>query len=393
METKKISISKIKKNPKNPRLIKDSKFDKLVKSIQEFPQMLEIRPIVVNTDMVILGGNMRFEAAKKAGLKEVSIIIADQLTADQQAEFIIKDNVGFGDWDWDMLANEWDEELLEDWGLDLPDYEELNENNLESIDDDYNIPNEIETDIKIGDIFNIGCHKLICGDSTLKETFELLFEDKIADLVITDPPYNVSYKGKTKDSLTIMNDSMSSNEFYNFLFDFYKSLSYYVKPGCGWYIFHADSEGHNFRSAMINAGIMVKQCLIWVKNSMVLGRQDYHWKHEPCLYGWKEGAAHNWYSDRKQTTILEFDRPQRNSEHPTMKPVELIGYLIKNSSKIGDIVVDAFGGSGTTMIACNQLNRVAYLVEYDPKYCQVIIDRMIKQDPDIEIIKNGIKIK
>lgn len=182
---------------------------------------------------------------------------------------------------------------------------------------------------------------------------------------------------------------MADNDFYKFLYDFYTALGSYTKPGGAWYVWHADSEGANFRKAMSDAGIMVKQCLIWVKNSMVMGRQDYQWKHEPCLYGWKEGAAHGWYSDRKQTTVLQFDRPTRNAEHPTMKPIPLFAYQIGNSSKQGDIVADGFGGSGTTMVACHQMNRKAYLVEYDPKYCQVIIDRMLKLDPTLEIKRNG----
>ena len=230
---------------------------------------------------------------------------------------------------------------------------------------------------------------MLCGDSTQTDTFEKLFNGQLADLVVTDPPYNVAYEGKTKEALTIKNDSMSNDDFYQFLYDFYTALGSYTKEGGTWYVWHADSEGANFRLAMKNAGIMVKQCLIWVKQTMVMGRQDYQWKHEPCLYGWKEGAAHSWYSDRKQTTILEFDRPFRNAEHPTMKPIPLFAYQIGNSSKQGDIVADGFGGSGTTMVACHQMKRKAYIVEFDPKYCQVIIDRMKKLDPNLTIKKNG----
>lgn len=388
MNTQKVKISEVKANPNNPRLIKDDKFKKLVKSIQEFPEMLSLRPIVVNADMIVLGGNMRLKACKEAGLKEVDIIKADDLTEEQQKQFIIKDNVGFGEWDWEDLANNWDAEQLTDWGLDIPDFKtEV----LEAEEDDYEIPEELKTDIVLGDIFEIGQHRLICGDSTQTDTFAKLFENQLADLVVTDPPYNVAYEGKTKDALTIANDSMSDDSFYQFLYDFYTALGSYTKAGGAWYVWHADSEGANFRSAMKNAGIMVKQCLIWVKNSMVMGRQDYQWRHEPCLYGWKEGAAHGWYSDRKQTTILEFDRPSRNAEHPTMKPIPLIAYQIGNSSKQGDIVADAFGGSGTTMVAAHQLNRKGYLVEFDPKYCQVIVDRMIKLDPSLEVKRNGVK--
>ena len=233
---------------------------------------------------------------------------------------------------------------------------------------------------------------MLCGDSTQTDTFKILFKEQLADLVITDPPYNVAYEGKTKKKLTIENDSMGDGDFYQFLYDFYTALGSFTKAGGSWYVWHADSEGANFRKAMADAGIMVKQCLIWVKQTMVMGRQDYQWKHEPCLYGWKEGAAHGWYSDRKQTTVLEFDRPSRNAEHPTMKPIPLFAYQIGNSSKQGDIVADGFGGSGTTMVACHQMNRKAYLVEFDPKYCQVIVDRMKKLDPSIKIKRNGKEI-
>jgi len=329
---------------------------------------------------------MRLKAMKEAGWKEVPVEVVDW-DEDKQRQFIIKDNVGFGEWDWEMLANQWDAEQLEDWGLDIPAFDDPKE--LQAEEDDYEMSDEIKTDIVLGDLFEIGPHRLLCGDSTQTDTFAKLFENQMADLVVTDPPYNVAYEGKTKDALTIQNDSMGDGEFYQFLYDFYTALGSYTKAGGAWYVWHADSEGANFRLAMKNAGIMVKQCLIWVKNSMVMGRQDYQWKHEPCLYGWKEGASHGWYSDRKQTTVLDFDRPTRNAEHPTMKPVPLISYQIGNSSKQGDIVADGFGGSGTTMVACHQMNRKAYLVEYDPKYCQVIVDRMLKLDPSLEVKRNG----
>ena len=384
MEIKTVSISKIKSNPNNPRLIKDDKFAKLVNSIKEFPEMLNIRPIVVNKDMVILGGNMRFKACKEAGLKEIPIIIAD-LPEGKEREFIIKDNISGGEWDWDLLANEWDVSQLTDWGLDIPNFE----TNLEAEEDDYEIPDTIETDIVLGDLFEIGEHRLLCGDSTQIDTFKALFGEQLADLVITDPPYNVSYEGKTKKKLTIDNDKQSDGDFYQFLYDFYTALGSYTKAGGAWYVWFADVEIVNFSKAFIDSGNKLAQMIIWKKNSLVMGRKDYHFIHEPCLYGWKEGAAHGWYSDRKQTTILEFDRPQRNAEHPTMKPIPLFAYQISNSSKQGDIVADGFGGSGTTMVACHQMQRKAYLVEFDPKYCQVIIDRMRKLDPNIKIKRNG----
>jgi len=385
-----IKLSTIKSNPNNPRVIKDDRFAKLVNSIKEFPKMMELRPMVVNADNIVLGGNMRLKALKEAGYTEVPdawVKSAESLTEEEQRRFIIADNVGFGEHDWAMLQSEWDVEELGNWGLDIPNSKLVSGDAQE---DDFDVPEGgSETDIVLGDLFEIGEHRLLCGDSTQTDTFEKLFNGQLADLVVTDPPYNVAYEGKTKDKLKIDNDKQSDSDFYKFLYDFYTALGSYTKSGGAWYVWHADSEGANFRRAMSEAGIMVKQCLIWVKSSMVMGRQDYQWKHEPCLYGWKEGASHGWYGDRKQTTILEFDRPNRNAEHPTMKPIPLFAYQIGNSSKQGDIVADGFGGSGTTMVACHQMNRKAYLVEFDPKYCQVIINRMLKLDPSLEIKLNG----
>ena len=414
-------INAVKLNPNNPRIIKDDKFKKLVQSIKDFPEMLNIRPIVVNKDMIILGGNMRFKACKEAGLKEVPIIITD-LTEEKQREFLIKDNTSGGEWDWEVLANEWDVEELESWGLDVPELEIPTILETEPEEDDFEIPNEIETDIVLGDLFEIGEHRLLCGSSTEMDTWQKLMNDKLADMVMTDPPYNVDYQGGT--GLKIMNDKMDNNSFYQFLYDFYTALGSYTKKGGAWYVWHADSEGANFRQAMKDAGIMVKQCLIWVKNSMVLGRQDYQWKHEPCLYGWKEGAAHYFtnermhttviedkidvrkltkdqmknmlidiMSDKNKTTIINCDKPSRNTEHPTMKPILLLAPLIKNSSKENELVADGFLGSGSTMVASHQLNRKCYGMELDPKYCQVIVDRMRKLDPNLVIKRNGELIK
>jgi site-specific DNA-methyltransferase (adenine-specific) len=377
-------------NPENPRVLRDEKFAKLKQSIQDFPKMMSLRPIVIDNMGMILGGNMRYRALQELGFKEIPetwVKRAEELTAEEKRRFIIADNVGFGEWDWDELANNWDVEELGEWGLDVPNFED---EVLEAKEDDFNVPDGgIDTDIVLGDLFEIGEHRLLCGDSTQTDTFQKLFQNELADLVVTDPPYNVDYTGKTKDSLKIENDNKDDQSFYQFLYDFYTALGAYTKPGGAWYIWHASSEIVNFAKAFKDAGFLLKQQLIWVKNSLVMGRQDYHWKHEPCLYGWKDGAAHGWYSDRKQTTVLNFDRPNRNAEHPTMKPVELFAYQIANSSKSGDIVADAFGGSGTTMVACHQMNRRARIVEYDPKYCQVIVDRMLKLDPDLVVLKNG----
>ena len=418
MKVLKVKISEIKTNPKNPRLIKDDKFKKLVKSIEEFPQMLELRPIVVDENNIVLGGNMRLKACIEVGLKEVFIVKADDLTEQQKDEFIVKDNVGFGEWDWDILANEWDTEKLQDWGLDLP--LDLSVEELEAEEDNYEIPDEITTDIVLGDLFEIGEHRLLCGDSTQVDTWQKVMDDKLCDMVMTDPPYNIDYEGKTKDALTIQNDNMTNDSFYQFLYDFYTALGSYTKKGGAWYVFHAPTETVNFSTAMVNAGLLLKQYLVWVKNTMVLGRQDYQWKHELCLYGWKEGAAHYFTNERTHTTVIEdtinvnkltkdemkkmlnemlsdktkstiihCDKPHRSAEHPTMKPILLLAPLIQNSSKENEIVADGFLGSGSTMVASHQLKRKCYGMELDPKYCQVIIDRMKKLDPSLEIKRNG----
>lgn len=414
-----VPIGTIKNNPNNPRVIKDDKFKKLVQSIKDLPEMAEVRPVVVNTDMVVLGGNMRLKAMREAGWKDVPIQVVDW-DEDKQRQFIIKDNVSGGEWDWEMLANEWDTEELQDWGLDLPDLDNVKE--IEAEEDDFEIPNEVQTDIVLGDLFEIGPHRLLCGDSTQTDTWEKVMNGCLADMVMTDPPYNVDYQGGT--GMKIMNDKMDGDSFYQFLYDFYTALGAYTKAGGAWYVWHADSEGANFRLAMKNAGIMVKQCLIWVKNALVMGRQDYQWKHEPCLYGWKEGAAHYFVDNRTNTTVIEdnlniakltkeqmkkmlteilsektpttilrADKPQKNTEHPTMKPILLIAPLIQNSSKEGWIVSDAFLGSGSTMVAAHQLNRKCYGMELDPKYCQVIVDRMLKLDPTLEVKRNGLPYK
>jgi site-specific DNA-methyltransferase (adenine-specific) len=384
-----MKLKDIKPNPNNPRLIKDAKFAKLVKSIKDFPKMMELRPIIIDDNNIVLGGNMRLKALKELKYKDIPDTwtkSAKDLTEEETRRFIIADNIGFGEHDWDILANEWDAKELEEWGLEgFPFEDEV----LEAEEDDYTEPENMKVDVVLGDLIEIGEHRLLCGSSTEMDTWQKVMGDELCDLVITDPPYNVAYVGKTKEALTIDNDKQSDGDFYQFLFDFYTALGSYTKKGGSWYVFHADSEGANFRQAMKDAGIMVKQCLIWVKQSMVMGRQDYQWKHEPILYGWKEGAAHNWYSDRKQTTVLEFDRPSRNTEHPTMKPINILEYLTNNSSKADDLIADGFLGSGSTMVAAHQLKRKCYGMELDPKYCQVIIDRMIKLDESLEVKING----
>ena len=393
-EIVKVPISKVKPNPKNPRVIKDDKFQKLVKSITEFPAMLEKRPLVVTSDVdgkyVVLGGNMRLKAAKEVGIKQIEIITADDWTEEQKAEFLIKDNVSFGEWDWDQLANEWDIEKLEDWGLDLPVDLSVAEE-LEAEEDDYEIPNEINTDIVLGDLFEIGEHRLLCGDSTDSDQVAKLMNGFLADMCHTDPPYNIDYEGGSKKREKIANDKLE--DFPKFLYDVYTTISTALKKGGAIYVWHASTETHNFIQQFLDAGFLFKSYIVWNKNNSTFGRSDYHWKHEPCIYGWLDGASHKWYGDRKQTTVWDVDRPSRSDEHPTMKPIDLCSKALINSSTTNDIVLDVFLGSGSTMVASHQLKRKCYGMELDPKYCQVIIDRMKKLDPTLVIKRNGITEK
>ena len=305
------------------------------------------------------------------------------LTDEQKRAYILAHNqltlnTGF---DEEILRSEL-ESILEidmtDFGFDLEALEigDLGEEDpIVEEDAGFDTTPPAEPIAKPGDLYQLGRHRLLCGDSTSIDDVERLMGGVKADLLITDPPYNVAYEGGTADKLTIQNDDMEDEEFRQFLRDVYTAADTVMKAGAAFYIWHADSEGYNFRGAAHDIGWTVRQCLIWNKNSLVLGRQDYHWKHEPCLYGWKDGAGHNWYGDRKQTTVMDFDKPQRNGEHPTMKPVELFAYQMEQSSKKEDAVLDLFGGSGTTMIAAEQLGRSAFLMELDPRYVDVIVNR------------------
>ena len=279
-----------------------------------------------------------------------------------------------------MLANDWALELLSDCAIEIPEIciEEECENEDAEEDDFDETVDKIPAKCQKGDVWALGDHRLMCGDSTIADDVNCLMGGELADLWLTDPPYNVAYEGRTKEKLKIDNDSMSSSAFLSFLTAAFDNACAVLKPGASFYIWFASKEHMNFEQALNAVGLVVREELIWAKNSMTLGRQDYQWKHEPCLYGWKEGASHNWYSDRKQTTILEFDKPARNGEHPTMKPIPLFAYLTKNSSRSQDIVLDTFGGSGTTLIVCEQIGRKCRTMEYDPHYCDVIIARWEK---------------
>lgn len=380
-------LTDIKSNPNNPRIIKDDKFKKLVASIKEFPQMLSLRPIVVNDDMIVLGGNMRLKACKEAGLKEVPVIKASDLNEEQQKAFIIKDNVGYGEWDWDMLANEWDAEELVEWGLDIPNF--VIEDLGTAEEDDFDVPDGgIETDIVLGDLFEIGEHRLLCGDSTDSDAVAKLMDGQKADMVFTDPPYNVNYEGGSKKRDAIENDKI--NNFYQFLYNAYINCFLIMKEGSPIYVAHSELERINFTLAFVDAGFKFSSIIIWVKNNSTFSmNKDYKWKHEPIIYGWKQGKERIWKSDNKQDTIWNINRPSRSEEHPTMKPIELCEKAIKNSSIINALIYEPFTGSGSTMVAAHQLNRKCYGMELDPKYCQVIVDRMIKLDPTLVIKRNG----
>jgi DNA modification methylase len=401
-----VKINEVKPNPKNPRLIKDEKFKKLVKSIQEFPDMLNKRPLIVFTDVdnkyVVLGGNMRLKACKEVGIKEIPVIVADEWTEEQKAEFLIKDNVGFGEWDWDGLANEWDVEKLEDWGLDLPvDLSVVEE--LEAEEDNYEIPNEINTDIVLGDLFEIGEHRLLCGDSTCSDTVAKLMNGQKADMVFTDPPYGVEIKGKFTG--TILNDNLQGDEFDDFLTACFNNLKLFNKGNL--YISYEIRNHTTFENALLSSGFVFDEIIIWNKDSASFySNNKYNRKFEPIFFieNGKELKCKpdvNVWDFAKSSSFASRDENNKrfNEEgnylvaHPTTKPLGLITKPLNNSTKENDLILDLFLGSGSTMVASHQLKRKCYGMELDPKYCQVIIDRMKKLDPSLEIKRNGETVK
>lgn len=366
MKTITVKINEVKSNPNNPRIIKDDKFKKLVASIKELPQMLELRPIVVNDDMVVLGGNMRLKACKEAGLKEIPIIKASELNEEQQRAFIIKDNVGFGEWDWDALANEWDAEQLEEWGLDVPNLEGVE---LDAVDDDFDVPEGgIETDIVIGDLFEIGEHRLLCGDSTDSDSVAKLMNGEKADMVFTDPPYGmnaVSKSGvlKEKYGTDILGDSdtNAAKDSFNLIHSLYPDALHI------WW-------GANYYSSCLPDS----ECwIVWDKNNGGSDQTD-------CELAWSNARS----------VVRQFTKASEktNRVHPTQKPVELVSWAINKFADSSKLITDYFLGSGVTMVASHQLKRKCYGMELDPKYCQVIIDRMLKLDPSLKVKRNGVEI-
>jgi DNA modification methylase len=365
----------------NSRTHSDEQVAQIAASIREFGWT---NPILVDGANGIIAGHGRLLAARKLGYTEVPTIELSQLTETQKKAYIIADNrlaLNAG-WDNEILTVELNDLLADGYALEILGFDpkELNAllepEQLQGLtDEDEAPPLPVEPKTKPGDIYQLGKHRLMCGDSTSVIDLEKLTDGQLVDMWLTDPPYNVAYEGGTKDKLKIKNDEMGDDQFRQFLRDAYTAADMVMKPGAVFYIWHADKEGLNFRLAIRDAGWKERQLLLWKKSSLVLGRWDYHAIHEPCLYGWKDGAAHLWASDRKQTTILEFDKPSRNGEHPTMKPVALFEYQMLNNTKGGDLVLDSFGGSGTTLIAAEKNGRVARIMELDPKYCDVIVKR------------------
>lgn len=373
MEIRSVKIKEIKPYDRNAKKHDDTQINNVAESIRQFGF---VQPIVIDSNGVIVIGHCRFEAAKRLKYAEVPCIMVDDLTPEQVDALRIVDNkTNESPWDIDLLAEE-----LQDLDLSMFDFTwDLMEETAEAteiIEDEAPDVDKANDPIsKFGQIWKLGRHRLMCGDSTSEENVKALLGGAKADLLLTDPPYGVDYTGKTKDALKIQNDAKTDEEMIEFLSSAFRSADSVMKPGAVFYIWYAGTKEHAFDKACQLTGWEVRQILIWAKNTMVMGRQDYQWKHEPCIYGWKGGAGHLWASDRKQTTILEFDRPTANKEHPTMKPIALFDYQIQNNTKGGDIVLDLFGGSGTTIMACEQNGRNACVMEYDPKYVDVIIKR------------------
>ena len=374
-------------NPRN----NEAAIDAVAKSIEEFGFKV---PIVITKENVIIAGHTRLKASLKLGLATVPCIVADDLTEGQIKAFRLADNktAELASWDFTKLESELDSIEMDMSVFGFEDLESKVPDN--ATDDDFDPTEELtETPYtKKDDIYLLGNHRVMCGDATIKESVDKLIQDEKVDLTFTDPPYNVDYEGTAGK---IMNDKMEDNTFYLLLFQAFKNMFDHTKPGGAIYVCHADTEGINFRTAFKNAGFKLAECLVWVKNALVLGRQDYHWRHEPILYGWKEGAAHYFIDDRTQDTIWEYNKPKRNEEHPTMKPLELCGRAIANSSRVGEIVLDLFGGSGSTLISSDQLQRKARLMELDERFVDVIVKRYIKykgSSDDCYLIRNGEKI-
>ena len=383
----------------NARTHSAEQINKLRSSLREFGF---INPVIIDRGFNVIAGHGRIEAAKAEGIPEVPCVFADYLTDAQKKAYILADNRMAMDagWDEELLRVEIEALQAESFDVGLTGFDEseiadLFETDSEVKDDGFDVDAELEKPpvTKSGDLWLLGNHRLLCGDSTKEETYTLLMDGKKANLVVTDPPYNVNYEGSAGK---IKNDNMENGRFYQFLLDAFTCMEKVMENDASIYVFHADTEGLNFRKAFAEAGFYLSGTCIWKKQSLVLGRSPYQWQHEPVLFGWKKKGRHQWYTGRKESTIWEFDKPKKNGDHPTMKPVPLVAYPIKNSSMSNCIVLDPFGGSGSTLIACEQTNRVCHTIELDEKFCDVIVKRFIEQagtTENVYVVRDGQNIK
>lgn len=396
-----VDIDKLIPYVNNARTHSKEQINKLRASIREFGF---INPVIIDRDYNVIAGHGRIMASKEEGIDKVPCVFVDYLTDAQKKAYILADNRMALDADWDEELLKVEIESLQgaDFDLNLTGFDEAelmdifgDDNQSRAKDDDFDLTAALEkaSFVEKGDVWTVGSHRLMCGDATSSEDVSTLMGNTKANLILTDPPYGVSFKSSS--GLTIQNDSMKNEEFYNFLLASFKCMAEYLENGGSAYVFHADTEGLNFRKAFIDAGFHLTGCCIWVKDSLVLGRSDYQWQHEPVLYGFVQNGKHKWYSDRKQTTIWNFDKPKRNANHPTSKPLDLLSYPIGNSTQENGVVIDTFGGSGSTMMACEQMNRICYMMELDEKYASVILRRYVENTNNAEgvfVERNGRKI-
>ena len=389
-----VDISKLIPYQNNARTHSKEQINKLRSSLREFGF---VNPVIIDREYNVIAGHGRIAAAREEGIAQVPCVFVDHLTEAQKKAYILADNRMALDagWDEDLLRVEL--EALEEMGYDLGltgfDDKELAAlfPAKEAKEDDFDVENELQkpTFTKAGDVWILGRHRLVCGDATDPAVYDVLMDGTKANLVITDPPYNVNYEGSAGK---IQNDNMADEKFYEFLLAAFQNMEKVMAPDASIYVFHADTEGLNFRRAFADSGFYLSGCCIWKKQSLVLGRSPYQWQHEPVLYGWKKNGKHQWYTGRKETTIWEFDKPKKNSDHPTMKPIPLLAYPIGNSSMANSVVLDPFGGSGSTLIACEQTERICRTIELDEKFCDVIVNRYIEQissSDGVSVIRNG----
>lgn len=390
MEIKELPLKELKPAAYNPRkkLKKgDKEYEKIKQSLLKFGY---VDPIIVNEDLTVIGGHQRLTVLKDLDYETAKCVIVKLSKEDEKALNIALNKIT-GQWDDALLADLLLDLQESDFNLELTGFEPPEIDNIlsnvhdkELSEDEFDVEEELKkpTVSRRGDIWQLGKHRVICGDSTKSETYDQLLGDKKANLVVTDPPYNVDVE---ETAGKILNDNMSDGDFYQFLLSMFTQVENHMETDASIYVFHADTEGLNFRKAFKDAGFYLSGCCIWKKNSLVLGRSPYQWQHEPCLYGWKKKGKHQWFSDRKQTTIWEYDRPKSSKDHPTMKPIQLMAYPIKNSSMRGTIVLDPFLGSGSTLIAADQTGRVCYGIELDEKFVDVIVKRYIEVTGDTEV--------